>query len=111
MNTYEGLFIFPEILNDEEFEAARSHVLAEIERQGGKVLGQRRLGRRDFARPIRKQRAGVYVRVVFEIDGSKIPILHGRYRLGDDLTRVQITCGDEQSLAWVQEPAEKETAA
>lgn len=111
MNTYEGLFIFPELLNDEELEAARSHVLAEIERQGGKVLGQRKLGRREFARPLGKQRSGVYVRAVFEIDGAKVPVLRARYRLSDDVTRVQITRGDEQSLSWVQEPAAEETAA
>lgn len=111
MNTYEGLFIFPELLTDEELEAARSHVLAEIERNGGKILGQRRLGRREFARPLGKQRSGVYVRVVFELDGDKVPVLHARYRLSDDVTRVQITLGDEQSLAWVQEPKAEESAA
>lgn len=103
MNTYEGLFIFPELLNDEEFEAARSHVLAEIERHGGKVLGVRKLGRREFARALGKQRSGVYVRVVFEIAGDQIALLRARYRLSDDVTRVQITCGDEQSMTWVQE--------
>lgn len=111
MNTYEGLFIFPELLNDEELEAARSHVLAEIERHGGKVLGQRKLGRREFARPLGKQRSGVYVRAVFELDGSKVPVLRARYRLSDDVTRVQITRGDEQSLSWVKEPAAAEAAA
>jgi len=111
LNTYEGLFIFPELLNDEELEAARSHVLAEIERQGGKVLGQRKLGRREFARALGKQRSGVFVRVVFELDGSKVAPLRARYRLSDDVTRVQITCGDEQSMVWVQERAAEETAA
>jgi ribosomal protein S6 len=104
VNTYEGLFIFPELLNDEEFEAARSHVLAEIERHGGKVLGVRKLGRREFARALgKKQRSGVFVRVVFEIAGDQIVLLRARYRLSDDVTRVQITCGDEQSMTWVQE--------
>lgn len=111
MNTYEGLFIFPELLNDEELEAARTHVLGEIERHGGKVLGQRKLGRREFARALGKQRSGVFVRAVFEIDGDKIAALHARYRLSDDVTRVQITRGDEQSLSWVQEPAAAEAAA
>jgi len=111
LNTYEGLFIFPELLNDEELEAARSHVLAEIERHGGKVLGQRKLGRREFARPLGKQRSGVYVRVVFDLDGGKVPALRARYRLSDDVTRVQITTGDAQSLVWVQDRATEEAAA
>lgn len=108
MNTYEGLFIFPELLNDEELEAARSHVLSEIERQGGRVLGVLNIGRREFARTLKKQRSGVFMRSVFEIDGDKISALQARYRLSDDVFRVQITRGDEQSLSWVQQS--KETA-
>ncbi len=107
MNTYEGLFIFPELLNDEELEAARSHVLGEIERQGGRVLGVRKLGRREFARPMSKQRSGVFVRTVFELGGDKIAQLRARYRLSDDVFRVQITQGDEKSMDWVKE---RETA-
>lgn len=103
MNIYEGLFIFPELLNDEELEAARTHVLAEIERQGGRVLGVRKLGRREFARPLSKQRSGVFVRTVFEIDGGKVAPLRARYRLSDDVFRVQITCGDEKSMDWIKE--------
>jgi ribosomal protein S6 len=103
LNTYEGLFIFPELLNDEELEAARSHVLAEIERQGGRVLGVRKLGRREFARPLDKQRSGVFVRTVFELAGDKVAPLRARYRLSDDVFRVQITCGDGQSMDWVKE--------
>lgn len=103
MNTYEGLFIFPELLNDEELEAARTHVLAEIERQGGRILGVRKLGRREFARPLAKQRSGVFVRTVFELDGGKVAPLRARYRLSDDVFRVQITRGDEKSMDWVKE--------
>ncbi len=103
MNTYEGLFIFPELLNDEELEAAHSHVLAEIERQGGRVLGVRKLGRREFARMMAKQRSGVFVRTVFELDGDKVAPLRARYRLSDDVFRVQITRGDEKSMDWIKE--------
>ncbi len=103
MNTYEGLFIFPELLNDEELDAARSHVLGEIERQGGRVLGVRKLGRREFARAMDKQRSGVYMRTVFELDGDKIAPLRARYRLSDDVFRVQITRGDEKSMDWVKD--------
>jgi len=103
LNTYEGLFIFPELLNDEELEAARTHVLGEIERQGGRVLGVRKLGRREFARPLAKQRSGFFVRTVFELDGGKVALLRARYRLSDDVFRVQITRGDEKSMDWVKE--------
>ena len=102
MNTYEGLFIFPERMNDDEVAAAKERALAEIGRQDGKVLGERTLGRRNFARPMDKQRAGVYARVVFSMAGDRVAALRGRYKLMDEVFRVQITCGDGNSLAWVR---------
>lgn len=105
MTTYEGLFVFPERLQDQEVAQACASVVADLERYGAKVLGSLKLGRRTFARPIRKMRAGVYVRMVFEMDGSQIAPLRGRLKLHDTLVRAQITVGDEQSLAWVQEPS------
>ena len=105
MTTYEGLFVFPEQLQDQEIEEARGSVVADLERCGAKLLGARKLGRRAFARPMKKMRAGVYVRMVFEMDGQGIDALRQRLRLNETLVRSQITVGDEQSLAWVQEPA------
>jgi small subunit ribosomal protein S6 len=104
LTTYEGLFVFPERLQDQEIEEARGTVVADLERCGAKLLGSRTLGRRTFARPIKKMRAGVYVRIVFEMDGQQVAALRQRLRLNDRLVRAQITAGDEQSLSWVQEP-------
>jgi len=108
LTTYEGLFVFPEQLQDQEIEEARGTVVADLERCGAKVLGSRKLGRRTFARPIKKMRAGVYVRMVFDMDGQNIDALRGRLKLNETLVRAQITVGDEQSLAWVQEPVPEE---
>ena len=108
MTTYEGLFVFPEQLQDQEIEEARGTVVADLERCEAKVLGSRKLGRRTFARPIKKMRAGVYVRMVFEMDGQRVDELRGRLKLNETLVRAQITVGDEQSLAWVQEPVSQE---
>jgi len=108
LTTYEGLFVFPERLQDQEIEEARQSVVADLERYGAKLLGSRTLGRRTFARPIKKMRAGVYVRMVFEINGQEIAALRQRLKLNDTLIRAQITVGDEQSLAWVQEPVGEE---
>ena len=105
MTTYEGLFVFPEQLQDQEVDEARGTVVADLERFGAKILGALKIGRRTFARPIKKMRAGVYVRMVFKMDGGQIDALRRRLKLNDTLVRAQITVGDEQSLAWVQEPA------
>ena len=108
MTTYEGLFVFPEQLQDQEIVEACGTVVADLERCGAKLLGSRKLGRRAFARPVRKMRAGVYVRIVFEMDGQAVAALRQRLRLNETLVRAQITVGDEQSLAWVQEPSTNE---
>jgi small subunit ribosomal protein S6 len=104
LTTYEGLFVFPERLQDQEIEEARGSVVADLERCGAMILGARKLGRRTFARPMKKMRAGVYVRMVFDIDGQQVTALRQRLRLNETLMRSQITSGDEKSLAWVQEP-------
>ena len=108
MTTYEGLFVFPEQLQDQEIEEARGTVVADLERCGAKLLGSRKLGRRTFARPIKKMRAGVYFRMVFEMDGQGVDALRKRLKLNEHLVRGQITVGDEQSLAWVQEPVSEQ---
>jgi ribosomal protein S6 len=58
---YEGLFIFPEMLEDEQLDQAIDAVKTEIEKLGGSLESSTRLGKRSFARPMRKKKAGIYV--------------------------------------------------
>ncbi len=115
MNTYEGLFIFADTLKDDELKEVQDRALAEIERQGGKVLGAKKLGRRTFARPMSKKEAGIYVRAVFELEADKVTPLLARYKLSEEVFRIQITRGDEKSLGLVtpepEEAAEAEAPA
>ncbi|MFH0908807.1 MAG: 30S ribosomal protein S6 [bacterium] len=90
MNKYEALFIFPESLKDETLEAALGRIRAEIEKADGKVESTTRLGRRPFARPLNKQQAGQYMVVTFLIGGEKIRPLHARFKLNEDIFRVQL---------------------
>ena len=90
MNTYEGMVIFPDRLQDEETEEELKGVRLEIEKHGGEILGSTRLGRRQFARPIQKDEFGHYAVVSFRVDGEMLPKLHARFRLNDRVTRVQI---------------------
>ena len=52
LNTYEGLFIFADTLKDEELTAVMDRVEGEVVRQGGSILGSKKLGRRSFARAV-----------------------------------------------------------
>ncbi len=90
MNTYEGLFIFGETVPDERVKEMTGYAVAEIEKLGGKSTGVRDMGRRAFARTMQKKETGYYVAVAFQLPGEQIAALNARYRLSDDVFRVQI---------------------
>jgi ribosomal protein S6 len=115
LNTYEGLFIFADTLKEEELKEALDGTMSMIQKQGGSVLGLKKIGRRNFARTMHKRDSGIYVRSVFNLDPSEISPLISRYNLSDDVFRVQITRGDSKSLEFVAnltiEEAEKKAKA
>ncbi len=90
MNKYEAMLIFSESFKDDKLEEAVDKVKAEIEKAGGKVQGATRLGRRSFARPMSKETAGHYVVVSFELPADKMAAIQGRFKLNEDIFRVQI---------------------
>ena len=113
MKKYDGLYIFAGQAKDDVLEGQIAKAIAEVTRLGGNVLTQEVLGKRAFARPMRKRESGVYVMVRFEIDPSKIKELVNRYRLVEEVFRVQILAVDErreQILAGQAEAAEARAA-
>ena len=95
MNKYEAMIIFPDALKDEALDAALEKVEAEIEKSGGKVDSKTRLGRRQFARPMDKQTTGQYMVVNFRLDGAKLTALQGRFKLNEEIFRIQIVRAPE----------------
>jgi ribosomal protein S6 len=92
LNTYEALFIFGAQLKDEEVAAATARVTEEITSRGGTVTATDTIGKRTFARTMKKQDAGIYVRLHIEMEPSLVEAVLRRYRLNEDVFRVQITC-------------------
>jgi len=90
METYEAMYIFPDRLKDDEVDGVLKNARGEIERLGGRVVSGTRLGRRPFARPIKKTHYGHYAVVMFSIDKEHIPTLQARARLNEEVLRVQI---------------------
>ena len=74
----------------------RSHTAADYE-------ALELLGRKTFARVMKKKDSGVYVRVRFELDPSKVAELRSRYALNDEIFRVQILAVDDRREALVVE--------
>lgn len=96
LNKYDGLFIFAGSMKDEALEKTLERVSAEIERLGGTVEATENLGRHTFARPMKKRENGVYVKVRFQLPPAQVTPLRARYRLSEDVFRVQILARDER---------------
>lgn len=110
MKKYDGLYIFAGNAKDDVLENSLAKAVAEIERFGGKIEAQDILGKRTFARPMHKRENGVYALVRFEMDPLKVKELVNRYRLVEEVFRVQILAVDdrrEEKLAQQREAAAK----
>ena len=99
MKKYDALYIFVGIAKDDALEANLEKALAEVTRLGGNVVTKDSLGKRGFARPMKKRENGVYVKVRFEFDPQKIDELVKRYQLVEEVFRVQILAVDERREA------------
>ena len=108
MQKYDALYICVGISKDDALEACLEKALAEVTRRGGNVLEKVSLGRRAFSRPMKKRDSGVYVKVRFEMDPQEIEELVKRYRLVEEVFRVQILAVDERRESQIaQERAER----
>ena len=99
MKKYDGLYIFAGQAKDDILEGMIAKALADVTRLEGKVLAQEVLGLAKFAHPMRKRENGVYVQVRFELDPAKVSELVNRYRLVEEVFRVQIRSVDERREA------------
>ena len=106
MRTYEGLYIFGDRLRDEDLEAALERARGDIARLGGSVKNTIPMGRKTFARPIRKHETGQYFRIVFEMPPDQIAPLRARYRINETIVRVQIVCQEQASATPEPQAAE-----
>ncbi len=99
MNTYEGLFIFPESLDEEGLDQAIGRVKEELEKLGGSMESNVRMGKKAFARPLKKQKAGIYVVIMFKIDGEKVDAFKARLKLATNVFRHQFVESDGVEVA------------
>jgi small subunit ribosomal protein S6 len=95
LKKYDGLFIFAGAVKDEALEKVVEKASAEITRLGGHVESTDTFGRRTFARPMKKRDNGVYVKIRFQLDTDKVDALRARYRMSEDVFRVQVLVRDE----------------
>jgi small subunit ribosomal protein S6 len=99
MKKYDALYIFVGVSKDDVLEANLEKALTEVTRLGGNIIAKDSLGKRAFARPMKKRDNGVYVKVRFELDPLKIKELVARYRLVEEVFRVQFLAVDDRREA------------
>ena len=99
MKKYDALYIFAGSAKDDVLDGLIAKALAEVTRLEGNVISQEVLGKRSFAHPMKKRENGVYVQVRVELDPSKVSELVNRYRLVEEVFRVQILAVDERREA------------
>lgn len=105
MKTYIGLYIFAGNAKDEVLDKLVEKATAEITALSGKIVSTETLGKKNFAHLMHKRDCGVYVRVRFEIDPAQIVTLTNRYRLMDEVFRVQFNVVDPRREARLAEQA------
>lgn len=106
LRKYEAMFIFPESLNEEALAQELTKVQEEITRLGGRVESVNNLGRRPFARRLKKKTAGYYALIVFDFDPARLTALQARYRIDENVFRVQIVRAPEEGAGQVTLPVE-----
>lgn len=107
MNKYEAMFIFPESLKD--MEETLGKVRGEIKKHGGDVESTTRLGKRMFARKMKKQEAGQYVIMTFKLPTDQVKTLMTRFKINEEIFRVQIVRASAVETAVVGAGAEGKT--
>jgi len=108
LKAYEGLFILSSSLKDEAVKEVVEHIHGEIAKLNGNVQGVHSIGKRTFARPMKKCESGQYVRIDFSMDPGKIAALQARFKLNENIFRVQIVRGHDD-LASKKTPEDPES--
>ncbi len=88
MKTYEVVFILNERQVDDGGESLTKDIVEHLTGLGGRVLKQTNMGRRHFARPIKKQKSGIYLDFIVELAPDKVKQVSQRYSLNPAVFRV-----------------------
>ena len=94
MRTYEAVFILDDRRYEDGGEAFAKDVVNLIEQLGGRLLERNPMGRRQFARPIRKRNSGIYWDFILDMSPEKVAAFKERYRLDETVFRLQVMSYD-----------------
>lgn len=95
LKTYEVIMILDPRRVEDNGDKFAQVVTADLEKIGGKVLDYVNMGRRVFARPIGKSKAGIYLDFIIELEGTKVEEHLATYQLNEAVLRHMAFIHDE----------------
>lgn len=96
MNTrYELLYIIPTTFTDEEVGGVETKINALLTKLGATIESTKRLGKFRLAYPIKKQRHGHYVMVIFTAERTTLAKIEENLRIATDILRHLTLQADE----------------
>ena len=110
-HTYETTCIVNASLEDSQIEAAISHIVEVIERNGGLITANNRWGRKRMAYTIEKKNNGYYVNMEFTGPGTLIAQLERSYILDENILRFLTIQLDKHAIAAKAKYAAESVAA
>lgn len=90
MKKYEAVFILDIRKVDDEGKAFSGEFEALVRGWGGTLTESVSMGRRPFAREIKKRKAGIYLNFVFELEPAKEILIRDQFRLDERVLRILI---------------------
>lgn len=90
MKKYESVFIIDVRKVDDEGKAFSAELAKYIESLGGKITEAIPMGRKQFAREIKKRKAGAYWNIMFELTSDKVGSIRNKFRLDERVLRLMI---------------------
>ncbi len=90
MKKYETIVILDEKrLSDDGTEFLQDFEKVLKKEMGGNVVKSENMGRKQFAREIKKKKTGIYLDIVHEMNADKVFVLRDKYKLNDTVLRLQ----------------------
>lgn len=94
MKKYEAVFILDMRKAEDDGKAFAAQFEEKIKSWGGTVNQSLFMGRKPFAREIKKRKTGVYCDFFFELDPAKEALIREEYRLDERVLRVMVVIDD-----------------
>lgn len=90
MKKYESVFILDIRRIEDDGNTFAEELSKLIETMGGKVIEKVSMGRKQFAREIKKRKAGAYWNHVFSLTAEQVGEIRNKYRLDERVLRMLI---------------------